>query len=462
MRHTLIFAVMIGFIASAVSQTVSEDSTETQRKSLITVYKNRAFQYGKQGFLFLKNTAYTTADALIYAYENDNTITGWNPQVDFVYVDLRWDAHMADEWTYSYTVFEKIPQHQKEHGKFYADYGTAYKPIVVRFSNKVRPTVGASYRWKQWALGARVWHFSQSARLAGEVRSIGRTVTVNEDGSILTEASYTGIKMWGHSLFPLINTLFPEGVTPVVWSTENGLNIWFVDIYTSYQVTSNFDFIAALKVIDVVNRQKLGQKHWAYTPYGGGIWDNHVTLAQTAEARYRAVGPMIGFHFHQGPFEASYQTGTLSSNNLLQDGHWDDVDKINYFYADSTTLYWDILYNGDFPYSHKARADIGVEELSLKVNSPDFDPVKGVTATFLTLSRLTNKFNTLAQFTSRFENKILVKFGLGWTRTTLKQTPIAPRWTVRGDWTSGEGTYWALRTQDLVLQGASVSVALSF
>ncbi|MDA2936347.1 hypothetical protein MYX06_03975 [Patescibacteria group bacterium AH-259-L05] len=469
MKKRLIFAVMIGLTTTVFSQTANEDSTDAQNKSLITVYTNRAFQYAKYGF----STVVDATNAVIRTYDNtDVNNTGWNASIDWVYLESLWRPNLVTEFDYTVTYVNKVPSDKNKVGYYGIDYGMEYNPIFVTLAKQRTPVFHISHRWSQAEIGFRTWQFNGSRSLANTLSS--NPAIISEDGTVATY-NRRGASMFGeHVLFPVRNEDTLSGATDVYWWASNMLKLRTRELYLAKPISSSLDLMIGLRYVSSQNAQRVGQFQRAYASfYGDWWWDNRINLDLVSKTAYEAKGPTIGLQFSHKFFKVLFVDAKVSYSRLTGDSNWEarwtDVDDVEIPYKETGQVVYEVLYNGDFPYSVSTQEITTALEWQLNLNSPNFYPVKGVTKTFKAISRLirsdkvmSNLFNSFARFTARFEDKTSARLNLGWFESSFNDMPVAAEYVFPGDWTVGDGTHWDRKKQDLNFNGVSVGFSFNF
>lgn len=360
---------------------------------------------------------------------------GLHIQIEKAWVMLDWQWHMGSIYTYHQTTFHREPN-EKSEGTYNLEYGTDYEPIILRIPTKKPWKLDISYTWNQWGLGISWWQFSGSDVKFGRITTPAKLE--HEGGNTTTYKK--GFFMWDHAVGLLTNQKQESGWTPVNWWGENSLRFKTADIYLLWKTSEKKGMRIGLKVVDIVNKQGLGQKQWAYivNSWGLWIWDNEVTLRQTAQINYRVIGPSVGLTRHTKYLQGLIQGAILFTPQkkvkdwVLQAGHWDDIDDIDVTEIETDDLFYDMFYDGNFPFELKTRETIPALDINITLTHP---PLRIYKTTCI-------RFN-------------LNLFGSG------LYAPIAPKWSMPGAWTWAQGTHWKTQKQWLNFYGLTLGLEIT-
>lgn len=471
MKKILIFAVMIGLTTSANSQTADNDSAETQSKTRVAaLIKDRIYAYGQYGLSVLTKAG----NSMVLAYESTDVVsTGWNAEVDWVNMESGWAPNLVTEFNYTLKVTDIEPKQSRDGiGYLRDDYGMTYNPIFAVTPKQSRKTLQINYRWSNAEIGFRSWGFNGSTALAKTLSS--DPVITSENGTV-TEIRIAGAFMYGQALLPVTNIETVSGRSDVYYWMGNHINLQTKEFYLAKPIAQSLDLRLGLKYINTENAQRVGQDQWAYSYfYYQFWWDNRITLDLVSKTLYEAKGPMIGLKFYNKFFKVLFVDALVQYSRLKGNAEWDarwtDIDNIQIPYIDTGALFYEVFYNGDFPYSLSTQETITAIEWHLKLRSPDFDPVKPITATFGAFSGIASRFNkassgifnNLARFTSRLENKSSMGLSIGWFNSGFDNVPVAAVYTFPGTWTVGNGTHWTTGKRNWDFDGISFGVSLNF
>ena len=209
-------------------------------------------------------------------------------------------------------------------------------------------------------------------------------------------------------------------------------------MYIAQTLSRKFAMRIGIKVADIVNKQKIGQKQRVYIdPYFNYIWDNHITLSQKAQSRSRVIGPYFGLEFNTKYIQGLIQGAPLftlpfKEHWTINSGHWDDTDDADIRLIETNSLYSTIYYDGDFPFNLKTRNLVPQGELNLKLTYP-------------------------------FHYKdIIVEFGVGFFGSIFCNVPVAPVWQLPAAWTWAQSTRWETQTKNLKLYGWTISMSINW
>ena len=354
---------------------------------------------------------------------------GWSVQLEPMWMDVYgYDEHVGD-----------IVKYREEFsvdgaGNITLDYSATYEPINLNMKDKFTLRGEAIYRKNQWGFGLSGWWFGTDDSKSGRV-------TTPPEETTLTGYIYyqNGVRMWDHTISPLYNELEDSYMSPVDYWAEDKLEVWTGDLFLSRTLAEKKDsfanFSLGAKLGSLKIKENLGQKQRAFIyDYDYGCnFDNHVSLESTSEANYGFMaGPVLGFEGKvkcqkfgiEGFINQSVLFGKVEHTGL-----WEDIDDILWVDpATGETVFHDV-YTGEFSFSKSKRVALPVTELKLKV------------AYYIT------------------EN---VSISCGGFYSIWWNAPVAPKWSVPGDWVAGEGTGWRLQKRTLKFTGLMVGLGIRF
>ena len=388
----------------------------------------------------IKKLALAIAIAAIFAtgsiaYAEDKG--EWSIQLEPMWMDVSGnDVHVGDvlkgvvDWYYNGVT-----------GTYTRKYGITYEPITLNMKDKLTLRSEITYKKNQWGLGLSGWWFNTDASAGGRVTTpkwTEGTDGINHWGTY----SKNGVRMWDSSIGPVYNDLEASTYSPVDYQARNDLDVWTVDLFgirtLAEKKDSHIDMTFGLKLGSLDNDRNEGQKMRAYCTncYIDVLndvvdkWDNYITLESVSKADYGLMaGPALGL---QG--KAKYRgvglEGMLNQSLLIgrvkQSGTWTDIDDIELVYYGTP---YEGYIEGKFPFSKKETHALPVTEAKLKFL---FDVTRNVSV------------------------------GIGGFASIWWNAPVAPKWSIPGDWTEGEGTGWKLQKNTLVFYGGTLALNVMF
>lgn len=322
-------------------------------------------------------------------------------------------------------------------GIYGQDYGMSTTPINL--SNKRAFGWKAAMTYRQanspWGIALTVWQYTEGNKLSGQIQS--------RPGGPFAGCEYGGIRMWEHTLIPVINMDDPCWASPVSYRGAHFLKLWSADFAVSRIIAHGPSGSLALTI---------GPR------FGGHRHSRVEGLAQTAIVHYW-LGPL---HYHndidiQGDatvrsrllhgvnfgMRGSYDKGRSSMRatinqafmfgTVAQQANWHDTDDIRVVSGQRGgpyTEYARLAYlDGKFPFSETKSDGVAVTEASI---SFDHAFIKGLT------------------------------LGIGAFISYWNNLPVAARWTVPGRWRIGDGEGWRVDSRSILLNGLQSSVKVSF
>jgi len=315
------------------------------------------------------------------------------------------------------------------------NYGMSYDSIDANLNGGLTLRTELTYRKGPWGVGLSGWWFNSDGAMRG------RVTTPEGSGSGYNE---NGVRMWDHTIVPLTNQLEASGLSPVNFWAKNQLGVWTADFFGLRTLAEkkefSLDFLFGAKIGALKNEQGMGQNQRAYIYDGfspGFDWDNRVSLSSNAKADSGLMGgPLLGIQGKMKIYK-NFHLEALANQSLLfgkakYSGLFRDTDDIWAVHV-ATNGYYPYnhyMYDGKFPFSEKEGIALPVTELKLK-------------ATY-----------------DLFKN---ISIGFGGFASVWWNAPVAPRWSMPSDWTSGEGTGWRLPDKTtLTFYGATASLTIQF
>lgn len=336
--------------------------------------------------------------------------TGWSITIEPVYSNLYGtDEHFGYIYS-SKSVFLGIPRNQT------LNYGTSSEPIVVEIPSTTQIILGLSYRWTRWPkwrLGIENgWHFKSSDDKSGLVSS--------------DSINIRSVFMFGNALPPLSNKHNSPPRSDVLFWGKNSIRIRTFNIYLDLELNDILDITLSIKGASILSHHNVGQKQWVFIDDFRPWWkfDNEVTLAQDSKAKYLGIGPSIGFKF-----KTKYLAGSLEQGVLVGEaryfGEWDDNDKIVITNRTTSEVFATAFYNGQFPFKQIEIERVVIPNTEFRI-------------------KLTH-----------------LNFNFGVLVSTLWGVPIAPKWSIPGDWIPTNGL-WSTQKRNLTFVGFTMGFEIGF
>ncbi|MEE9191657.1 MAG: hypothetical protein V3U04_03455, partial [Candidatus Aerophobetes bacterium] len=107
-----------------------------------------------------------------------------------------------------------------EDGNITDDYGATYEPINLNLKDKSTLRGELIYRRGQWFLGLSGWTFETDASVSGRITTPEMELT--DTGYIYYVNS---VRMWDHTIVPVVNELEASGISPVDYWAEDKLEV---------------------------------------------------------------------------------------------------------------------------------------------------------------------------------------------------------------------------------------------
>jgi hypothetical protein len=327
-----------------------------------------------------------------------------------------YNEHVGDAYTYAET--------------YYGDdenYGATYDPLILDIPGNFGVRAGVSFMSNDWGIGASGWCFKTTGSLSGTVES--------------TPYNITGVRMWGSTIIPVVDTSDASGLAPVDYYADNYLGAITGELFLIRTLTESecgeINISLGAKAGYLSNRMNKGLAMHAWTPWysdseGDHYWDNYITLDETSSVDYGfMIGPVAGL---SGITKAGilYAEGSLNQSVLLGSakfsGQWVDIDDIYDTVPSDASVPFE-TWTGTFTLSEERFVAIPVTELSAEAG---------------------------------FNIADLVRFSIGGFCSVWWNVPVAPTWNIHGDWTWTSGTGWILPYRTLVFAGAALTVTVHF
>jgi hypothetical protein len=351
---------------------------------------------------------------------------GWSFQVAPIWMDVYgYDLHVGDIWKYKqiWTVDEM--------GGWHIDYSIEYEPMILAMKNKFAWQFGLNYQKNDWAIGASGLYFSTSSQTEGMVFTPPFEAIPN--GYI---GYIYGVRMWDHTLVPVINEQEASGFSPVGYAAESKLKLFSGEVLLKYYIDFGVSFDFGLKFAQLFPERMERQTQHAYYTYTAPFWvifDNYITLQSKSKVNYQLLrGPNIGFEIekknHQINLKTKFSQAVLFGN-VESIGKFEDTDDIDWFDYHSGELIYHDHYYGHFTFEKVEKVLIPVTEFNLN------------------LSVSLNK---------------KVDLGLSFYGSAYFNTPLAPKWSVPGEWTCVNGTSWVTQRGNLFFTGSGLNITFKF
>ncbi|MCL0106836.1 hypothetical protein M1N63_00175 [Thermodesulfovibrionales bacterium] len=322
-------------------------------------------------------------------------------------------------------------------------YEGTYDPINLDMDSGLTLRGELTRMEEQWGFGMSGWWFGTDDSKSGKVTSLGRVTP-----DIFSE---TAVCMWDHTIEPVTNELEASGWSPVDFWTENELDVWTTDIFgirtLAEKPESYINFTFGLKLGSLDIDQKLGQKQHGFDfdfdydyeyNFGPGYHlDNRITMKSKSRADYGFMtDPAIGFQGEaslgkvrlEGFINQSVLFGEVDYSGLWTDindmwvvtgpegGPFERVRRVDYR-------------DGSFPFSKSEDVALPVTELKLKVVHDVRDDIS---------------------------------IGVGGFCSIWWDAPLAPKWSMPGDWVPDEGKGWKLQEGTLRFVGTMATFEYRF
>jgi hypothetical protein len=359
------------------------------------------------------------------------TNTGWQLSLDPLYVMTRGnDVHAGDVFTESQipstTVTNTGPGVTVTNSRL--DYGVTYDPIVTDMRSEFGVLVSAGYRGARWGFGGRGWRVETSAAVDGS-------------GESPSEESLTGVRMWDHSALPVVNRFTPSGYAPFTFYAENRLEHLRIDGYAERRWIASGNVNVGIRLgaayAQFRNRRREGNAETAaYQDIFGSTvitGQNSITLDADSESTADMFGPSVGIAGDST--HGAVRIEWLVSPGVLfgtaeTSGEWVDIDNISEVETspglrDNRT----IRLEGVIPVERDVRVAVPALDLHVKASVA---VAKGV------------------------------RIGGGLFTSSWFGMPVAPAFSIPGEWTDVEGTGWRDQTRDLTFLAYSAFVSFGF
>lgn len=347
---------------------------------------------------------------------------GWKIQLEYVWMDVYgYDEHVGDVVRY------REEYSEDDDGNYTLDYGATYEPINFNLKDKSSLRGELIYRRGQWFLGLSGWTFGTDDSISGRI-----TTPAME----LTDTGYIGyvnsVRMWDHTIVPVDNELEASGISPVDYWAEDKLEVRTYDLFLGRTLAEKKDsfanFTLGAKFGSLKTRENLGQEQRAFLyDFDGYTFDNHIRLESTAEANLDSmIGPVLGFQGEakRGKFGIEgFINHAVLFGKVEQTGLWIDIDDMLWIDPVTGETVWHDVLTGEFSFSKNEKVALPVTELKLKVTYHITDNIS---------------------------------IGVGGFYSVWWDAPVAPKWSMPGDWVSDEGTAWRLQERTLIFGGYMV------
>jgi hypothetical protein len=293
--------------------------------------------------------------------------------------------------------------------------------------------VSAAYRGASWGFGGRGWRVETSGSVDGS-------------GESPSEESLTGVRMWDHSALPVVNRFTASGYSPVTFYAENRLEHLRVDGYAERRWIATGNLNVGIRLgaayAQFKNRRREGNAQTAayqdiFVDEQNGLTlvtgDNSITLDAESETKTDLFGPSVGIagDSTHGAFRIEWLVSpAVLFGTANTSGEWIDIDRIS---EEETSLgrrdNRTIHLEGVIPVERDVRVAVPALDLHVKASVAI---AKGV------------------------------RVGGGLFSSSWFGMPVAPAFSVPGEWTDVEGTGWRDQTRDLTFLAYSAFVSFGF
>lgn len=359
---------------------------------------------------------------------------GWSFSLDLMRLGVRGnDVHVGD-------VFHYTEKGETNGGTDSVKYGMSYEPIITKMESGFTPRFEAVYAADKGSFAVSAWFFNTNGVAGGYVDTPRWEMDGNSYVFFLN-----GVRMFDQSLVPTTDMREPSGFSPVVYSAGNKLSNFSFELMVTRKLSEgknlSVDATLGLKLGGLNNVRSEGQKLEAFVfNYFGQnkhLWNRIALRSKSGADTGLLVGPSLGV---QGTVvvNTTIITGSLNQAFLFGgadiSGNWKDIDDIwivrgspwfGIYEPVSQAFYWE----GNFPVNEKVRVSIPVTELRMSA--------------------------------SRDINKNIA-LGTGAFVSVWQNVPLAPKWSVPGNWTSIQGTGWKLQNGTLSYYGWNLSLTYKF
>ena len=359
---------------------------------------------------------------------------GWSFSFELMRVGVRGnDIHVGD-------VFHYTEKGETNGGADSVKYGMSYEPIVTKMESGFTPRFDITYEADKGSFAVSAWFFNTSGSAGSFVDTPRWEMNGNSYVFFLN-----GVRMFDQSLVPTADMREPSGFSPVVYSAGNKLSNFSLDLSVARKLSDgknlSVDGTLGLKLGCLNNTRSEGQKLEAFIFHYFGpnknFWNRIVLRSKSKADTGLLVGPSFGL---QSTAVVGTTTITGSFNQAFLfggadiSGNWKDIDDIwlvagsplfGLYEPAGQVLYWE----GNFPVNEKVRVTIPVTEFRMSVKCD-----------------LNKK----------------IALGTGAFVSVWQNAPLAPKWSVPGNWTSIQGTSWKLQNGTLLYYGWNGSLTYKF
>lgn len=327
-------------------------------------------------------------------------------------------------------------------------YGAEYEPIWARLGDDTSVAWGIRASRGRWRAFANGWLGSFAGSTAGRAESQpveGRIIT----GSFVESRIVRGVKIWGHSLPPLVNSAERSGLSPMEFYGGTSTSVRKTDLGAEYGLVNSrrlrFGVTGGVSFGRFENRRSEGLGIRAYfdhdfanpgrplSPWGWDMvsFENQVNLGSTGESKVGLVGPSFGAigEVRLGLARIEFRANqAFMFGSAEREGHWSDVDDIREVWVfDRRPVVRRTRMDGNFPYSSESRVVVPVLDAAISADVRVAGPVH---------------------------------VGAGYFLSRWSGAPMAPAWSIPGNWDRLGGSGWVEHRANPVFHGASVFVRL--
>lgn len=352
-------------------------------------------------------------------------LAGWQASVDVLNILTRGnDVHVGD-------VFTESQLDGGTSANRTLDYGVTYDPIRTRMADRRSLLLAGGYRGGRWGAGARGWRVITKGDAEGRVQ--GPTPTA-------AFSAVTGVRMWDNSTIPVPDATNPSRYSPLRFDAANRLEHLRIDGYVERVWLDDPELHVAVRFGVAHARMENTRREGNSQVARGLIVDddgilkdltNFITLDAQSEATLQLTGPSLGLS-GGSRFGRLHVEWLVNPAILLGTadtaGEWLDIDDIR-----------------------KIRVSNGAQETEF---------LRGVVETDLEDRALVPVLDLQMKASVRIVGPLRV--GAGLFTSSWFGLPVAPAFSVPGDWIDVEGTGWRPQARDVTFVAYSGFIAVGF
>ena len=364
---------------------------------------------------------------------------GWQFSVDAINILTRGnDVHVGDVFTETQNSVETPTTYQ-------LDYGVTYDPLVTQMDDRFTLLVAGGYRGSQWGFGGRGWRVKTGGSLEGRAQSAtgSFSITPVPGGSrIAIYDAPTGVRMWDHSSIPVASDQHPSGYSPVSYHADNQFEHLRIDGYVERRWIDSPDLNVTIRFgatyAHAENTRSEGHAELAvlFSTVGSAsrTFTNEITLDGESASDMHLFGPSLAIAGETTVKRLQIDwlvNPALMFGTAETSGTWTDTDDILIVdvlpggaRAESTEFF-----HGVIPIERDVRAVVPALDMQVKASVRVAGPLR---------------------------------IGAGLFSSTWFDVPMAPAFSVPGNWIDVEGTGWRDQERDITFFGYSAFVAVDF